>query len=71
MKPKYVSVVSISLLLLLHIVLTQQVVNAFFYEHYGRTIVFAGLNAAVFPLSLWVYRRDRRAEDAEEGGNAA
>ncbi|AEI39978.1 hypothetical protein KNP414_01414 [Paenibacillus mucilaginosus KNP414] len=46
-------------MLLLSIVFTQQVVNAFFYEKYARVLLFAGGNVLLFPLSLWIYKREK------------
>ncbi|MFC4102249.1 hypothetical protein [Paenibacillus xanthanilyticus] len=62
MKRSYRGVVYLSLVLLLSIVCTQQVVNAFFYERYALTLVFAGANVLLFPIALWLYRRERDAE---------
>ena len=54
-----------SLILLLNIVFTQQVVNAYFYEQYAKVLVFAGLNVALFPIAVWIYRRERSSEQRE------
>lgn len=51
-----------SLVLLLNIVCTQQVVNAYFYEQYAKVLVFAGLNLVLFPIAVWIYRRERNVE---------
>ncbi|MFB9324873.1 hypothetical protein ACFFSY_02815 [Paenibacillus aurantiacus] len=62
MKRSYRGVIYLSLVLLLCIVCTQQVVNAFFYERYALTLLFAGLNVVLFPVALWLYRRERDTE---------
>ncbi|RIX60136.1 hypothetical protein D3P08_00680 [Paenibacillus nanensis] len=67
MKRSYRGVIYMSFVLLLHIVFTQQVVNAFFYEQYGKVLVFAGLNVLMFPVALWIYRRERNVRDEGEG----
>ncbi|MCZ8518189.1 MULTISPECIES: hypothetical protein [Paenibacillus] len=59
MKRSWLGVILLSLVLLLSIVCTQQVVNAFFYEKYTKVLLFSGLNVILFPLSLWIYRRER------------
>ncbi|MCG7216400.1 hypothetical protein [Paenibacillus mucilaginosus] len=59
MKRSWLGVILLSLVLLLSIVFTQQVVNAFFYEKYARVLLFAGGNVLLFPLSLWIYKREK------------
>ncbi|MBB3110961.1 hypothetical protein FHS18_003029 [Paenibacillus phyllosphaerae] len=51
MKRSYRGVIHLSLVLLLGIVFTRQFVNAFFYERYARTIVFASLNLLLVPAT--------------------
>jgi len=59
MKRSYRGVILLSLVLLLSLGCTQQVVNTFFYEKYVQTVVFAGLNIALFPVAYWIYRKER------------
>ncbi|MWC29893.1 hypothetical protein [Paenibacillus sp. MMS18-CY102] len=59
MKRSYRGVIYLSFVLLANIVFTQQVVNAFFYEQYEKVLLFAGLNVILFPLAIWIYRRER------------
>jgi hypothetical protein len=59
MKRSYRGVIWLSLVLLLNIACTQQTVNAFFYEKYERVVLFAALNIVLFPIALWIYRRER------------
>lgn len=59
MKRSYRGVILLVFILLLNIVATQQVVNAFFYEKYEIVIAFALANVLLFPLSLWIYRKER------------
>lgn len=61
MKRSYLGVVLLSLVLLLNIFFTQQVVNAFFYEKYVTVLTFAALNLLTVPVAFWIYKRERDA----------
>ncbi|CAG7641639.1 hypothetical protein PAESOLCIP111_04253 [Paenibacillus solanacearum] len=52
-------IILLCVVLFLNIVCTQQTVNAFFYDKYGNVILFAALNLLLFPIALWIYRRER------------
>ncbi|GIP24445.1 MULTISPECIES: hypothetical protein [Paenibacillus] len=62
MKRSYRGVILLCFVLLLNIICTQQVVNAFFYEKYERVLWFAAANIILFPIALWIYRRERDVE---------
>ncbi|WP_281883595.1 hypothetical protein [Paenibacillus sp. YYML68] len=59
MKRSYVGVIMLSVVLLLNIVFTQQVVHAFYFEKYGLVLIYAGLNIVLLPFAVWMYRRER------------
>lgn len=59
MKRSYRGVILLSLVLFLNIACTQQTVNAFFYDKNETVIVFAALNLILFPIAVWIYRRER------------
>lgn len=59
MKRSYRGVILLSIVLFLNIACTQQTVNAFFYEKYASVILFASLNVVLFPVAIWIYRRER------------
>ncbi|UUZ85034.1 hypothetical protein LJK88_16440 [Paenibacillus sp. P26] len=59
MKRSYLGVILLCLVVFVSIVCTQQVVNNFFYERYVRVLVFAGVNVVLFPVALWIYRKER------------
>lgn len=59
MKREYRGVILLALVLLLHIAVTQQVVNAFYFENYRKAVMFAAINVALFPLAYWIYRKER------------
>ncbi|MCZ8515268.1 hypothetical protein O9H85_23205 [Paenibacillus filicis] len=62
MKRSYLGVILLCLVVLLNIICTQQVVNNFFYDRYERVLLFAGLNILLFPIALWIYKRERDSE---------
>jgi hypothetical protein len=47
-------------ILLLNIVFTQKMVHQYFYENYVETLIYMGLNIVLFPIALYVYKRDRK-----------
>ncbi|WP_082232955.1 hypothetical protein [Halobacillus massiliensis] len=63
MRRSYAGVLVLSAILLLNIVLTQLVVHQYYYENYGVTLLYAGLNILLFPIALIVYRKERNKGD--------
>lgn len=61
MKRNYVSVAILCGILLLNIVFTQFVVHQYYYENYINTLIYCGLNLLLFPVSLYVYKKDKKA----------
>lgn len=59
MKSSYRGVLLLCLVVFLNIVCTQLAVNNFYYERYEKVLWFAGINVLLFPLALWIYRRER------------
>ncbi|SFE62958.1 hypothetical protein SAMN04487969_104256 [Paenibacillus algorifonticola] len=60
MKRSYRGVILLSVVLFLNIVCTQYVVNHYFHEKYELVLVFALLNVLLFPLALWIYKKEVR-----------
>jgi hypothetical protein len=60
MKRNYISVAILCGILMLNIVFTQYMVHQYFYENYVNTLIFMGLNIALFPIAIYVYKRDRK-----------
>ncbi|MDF2652424.1 MAG: hypothetical protein K0Q73_8229 [Paenibacillus sp.] len=60
MKRKYRGVILLSLVLLLNIVCTQYTVNYYFYQNYERVLLFAACNVILFPIALYIYRKEVR-----------
>ncbi|KQO17282.1 hypothetical protein [Paenibacillus sp. Leaf72] len=60
MKRSYRGVILLSVVLFLNIVCTQNVVNHYFHEKYELVLVFALLNVLLFPLALWIYKKEVR-----------
>lgn len=60
MKRNYGSFVILCGILLLNIVFTQIVVHQYYYENYINTLIYCGLNLLLFPISLYVYKKDKK-----------
>ncbi|MGG4144098.1 hypothetical protein ABEW34_13310 [Paenibacillus algorifonticola] len=60
MKRSYRGVLLLCAVLFLNIVCTQYVVNHYFHEKYELVLVFALLNVLLFPLALWIYKKEVR-----------
>lgn len=50
------------LILFLNIIFAKKIVHQFFYQNYVSTLIFVGLNVILFPIALFIYRRDRKRE---------
>ncbi|CAH1202233.1 hypothetical protein PAECIP111891_02073 [Paenibacillus allorhizoplanae] len=62
MKRSYIGVILLCILLFLNIVFTQKAVNAYYFDHFTSVIVYAALNILLFPVAIWIYRRERDVE---------
>lgn len=62
MKRSWRGVILLSCVLFLNIVCTQLTVNNFFYERYWNVILFTAANVVLFPVALWIYKREARNE---------
>lgn len=59
MKRERRGILLLCLVLLFNIAVTQQVVNEFYFEHYRNAVIYAVINLALFPLAVWIYRKER------------
>ncbi|WP_079913252.1 hypothetical protein [Paenibacillus sp. 32352] len=59
MKRSYAGVLLLCAVLFLNIICTQKAVNAYYLEQYRTVIIYAACNILLFPLALWIYRRER------------
>lgn len=59
MKRERRGIILLSLVLFANLVVTQQVVNEFFFQHYRNVLIYAVINLALFPLAIWIYRKQR------------
>ncbi|PZD95582.1 hypothetical protein DNH61_13730 [Paenibacillus sambharensis] len=59
MKRSWRGVIYLALVLFLSIIVTQQTVNAYFYERYQLVLVLCVINILIFPLALLIYRKER------------
>ena len=59
MKRSWRGVIALSIVLFLNIVCTQLAVNAFFYDKFRLVLIYAVCNLLLFPIALWIYRKER------------
>lgn len=60
MKRSWRGVILLSCVLFANIVCTQLTVNNFYYERYTNVVIFAALNMILFPVALWIYKKEAR-----------
>lgn len=58
MKRSYRGVILLSFVLFLNIVCTQYTINHYYYEKYELSILFAVFNIILFPIALYIYRKE-------------
>jgi multisubunit Na+/H+ antiporter MnhB subunit len=63
MKRSYRGVMLLSLILFLNIIFTQYTVNFYFYEKYALTVLFAVLNVILFPIAVYIYRKEVKVNE--------
>ncbi|QQK74757.1 hypothetical protein HUG15_03470 [Salicibibacter cibarius] len=59
MKRSYVGVLALCLVLLLNIVFLQLAVHQFFFERYTLVLIYVALNILLFPIALWIYKKEK------------
>lgn len=60
MKRSYRGVILLSIVLLLNIIFTQYTINHYYYQNYRLVILFAALNVVLFPVALFIYKKEVR-----------
>lgn len=63
MKRSLLFLLMLCAVLLLNILFTHFLVQQFFYENYSSVLIFCGLNILLFPIALFIYKRDRKRGD--------
>ncbi|MCP1308807.1 hypothetical protein [Paenibacillus tyrfis] len=58
MKRSYRGVILLSVVLLLNIIFTQYTINHYYFENYKLVILFAALNVILFPIALFIYKKE-------------
>ncbi|MCP3774036.1 hypothetical protein NLX71_12055 [Paenibacillus sp. MZ04-78.2] len=58
MKRSYRGVILLSIVLLFNIIFTQYTVNHYYFENYKLVILFAALNVLMFPIALFIYKKE-------------
>lgn len=56
---KHIYLILLAGILFLNIIFAKYIVHQFFYENYVNTLIFVGLNILLFPIALYIYRRDK------------
>jgi hypothetical protein len=60
MKRSWRGVIMLAAVLFLNIVVTQLTVNNFYYEKYTNVVILAAVNIILFPIALWIYKKEAR-----------
>jgi hypothetical protein len=50
---------------MLNIVFTQKMVHQFKFENYDGAIMYCVLNLIVFPIALYIYKRDQKQSEVK------
>ncbi|MBS4209223.1 hypothetical protein [Bacillus sp. FJAT-50079] len=66
MKRKHQFFAALCLILFLNIIFTQYLVHQYYYENYVNVLIFCSLNLVLFPISLFIYKRDRKSEGVKK-----
>lgn len=66
MKRKHVYFTILALILFLNVVFAKYIVHQFYYQNYGNTLIFVGINIILFPLAILIYRLDRKNKEANK-----
>jgi hypothetical protein len=45
---------------MLNIVFTQYMVHQYFYQNYGKVLLFCFLNLLLFPIGIYIYKKDQQ-----------
>jgi len=48
------------LVLFLNIIFAKYIVHQFFYQNYVNTLIFVSLNLILFPIAIFIYKKDRQ-----------
>ncbi|MDP4163068.1 MAG: hypothetical protein Q8906_04175 [Bacillota bacterium] len=62
MKRSYVGVALLCAILMLNIIFTQYMVHQYFFENYKNTIIAAAVNVILFPVAIYIYKRDKKQD---------
>ncbi|WP_025026402.1 hypothetical protein [Caldalkalibacillus mannanilyticus] len=59
MKRSYRGVLLLCVVLMLNIIFTQKAVHQYYFENYEQTIIYALLNILMFPIALFIYKKEK------------
>ncbi|MBS4179255.1 hypothetical protein [Lederbergia citrea] len=63
MKRNYLFFAILCIILFLNIVFTQYVVHQYYFENYLNVLIFCALNIALFPIALFIYKKDVKTHE--------
>jgi|GEM_PF-930342 len=63
MKRSYRGVLLLCVVLMLNIIFTQKAVHQYYFQQYEQTIFYAILNLLLFPVAIYIYKRERKVGD--------
>lgn len=66
MVKKHIYLIALTLILFLNIIFAKYIVHQYFYQNYGNTLIFVGLNLALFPLAILMYKKDKEKQEVNK-----
>jgi hypothetical protein len=55
--------------LLMNIIFTQEAVHYYYFEAYEKTILFAILNVILFPIAIFIYKKEKYTNRTSKEGS--
>jgi hypothetical protein len=68
MKRSYVGVLLLMIILAMNIVFTQLLVHQYYYEDYVATLMYTGFNILLFPIAIYIYKKEKNKGGNESNG---
>lgn len=68
MKRSYVGVLLLAMILAMNIVFTQLLVHQYYYENYVVTLMYTGFNILLFPIAIYIYKKEKNKGGNESNG---
>lgn len=52
-------------ILFLNIIFAKYIVHQFYYQNYVNTLLFVGLNIVLFPVAIFVYKKEQKRKGVD------